>query len=140
MITKEEILEKAHLNESSELCRTYFKEKGLFVIRYPFDYFYKLRKFIQEETYPLLIDKSYQMISELRMVEKIQINNKYAYLFTAGSYFDKREAISFDFRKKFIGFCGWASGCNRLPFIRGFIKWCDWLVLELNKTNQTEKD
>ena len=26
------------------------------------------------------------------------------------------------------GFCGWASGCNRIPFIKGFVKWCDYLV------------
>jgi hypothetical protein len=76
----------------------------------------------------LLADKSYDMVGKLRMHPNIKFDKDNVYLLTDGSYFDKREAISFNLNSKFIGFCGWASGCNRIPFIKGFVKWCDYLV------------
>jgi len=128
---KQEILEKAHLNESSELARTYFKELGLNYGLIKENDLDELRKFILNEMYPLLDNKTYHMIEELTMDKKIVSKFKKgslveAYLYTNGSYFEKRQAVSFE-EGGFIGFCGWASGCNRLPFIRGFIKWCDWM-------------
>lgn len=128
MTSKEEIFEKSHLNESSDLCRQYFKEQGLQLDNfYPTSYYYKLSEFIQDEMYPLLADKTYHMIEQLRMHPKIKFDKDDVYLLTDGSYFNKREAITFDLYTKFIGFCGWASGCNRIPFIKGFVKWVDWV-------------
>jgi len=137
--TKEEIEEKAYLDESSKLCREYFKKRGLSYSDLTKNNLKKLREFIQEETYPLLADKSYHMIRELRMDDLIKIvyKNKRkkdiieeAYLFINGSYFKLREAVSFNGDNQFIGFCGWADGCNRIPIIRGFVKWCDWMEKE----------
>jgi len=128
MISKREIFEKSHLGESSELCRKYFKEQGLQLDNfYPKSDYYRLAEFIDEEIVPLLADKSYSMIKRLRTHREIKFNKDGVYLFANGYYFDKREAITFNLRTKFIGFCGWASGCNKTPFIRGFIKWCDYL-------------
>lgn len=47
-----------------------------------------------------------------------------AFLTVKGTYFNDREAISFN-PDGFIGFCGWASSKNSEPFINGFVKWCD---------------
>jgi len=133
---KKEIFEKAHLNESSDLCRQYFKDKGLQLDNfYPPSEYYKLSELIQKEIYPLLADKTYSMIGKLRIHPKIEFDKDYVYLFADGYYFNKREAITFDLRNKSIWFCGWASGCNRIPFIKGFVKWCDYLK-ETNKTRR----
>ena len=90
--------------------------------------YYKLSELMQEEIYRLLADKTYSMINKLSMHSKIRLEKDYVHLFVNGFYFNKREAITFDLRNKFIGFNGWASGCNRIPFIKGFIKWCDYMV------------
>ena len=123
---KQEIFEKAHLGESSELARNYFKELGLDYTNITLEQYDKLRDFIQQEMYILLSDSSYHMVKDLRMDEKIVIKNGEVSLYTNGSYFIKRQAISFE-KNGFIGFCGWADGCNRIPFIIGFVKLCDYI-------------
>lgn len=52
---------------------------------------------------------------------------QYCYLTCNGSYFTGREAISFN-EDGFIGFCGWADGCNAAPIVKAFKEWCDYLV------------
>ena len=51
-----------------------------------------------------------------------------AFLFCDGSYFNGREAISFN-SDGFIGFCGWADDKNSIPFLvafyRGVSEWLD---------------
>ena len=49
------------------------------------------------------------------------------YIHCKGTWFDKREAISFN-KDGFIGFAGWASDKNALPFTEAFVRWCDWMV------------
>lgn len=50
-----------------------------------------------------------------------------AYLFVSGFYFKGREAISFN-PDGFIGFAGWADGCNVQPFLRAFRRWVtEWM-------------
>jgi hypothetical protein len=44
------------------------------------------------------------------------------YLKVNGPYFSRREAISF-YPDGRIGFCGWASGPNRQPFVEAFSIW-----------------
>jgi len=128
---KKQIIEKAWLTESSELARTYFKEIGLEIEKINLEHCEKLKDFISHEMYILLADESYSMVKDLRMSKKIDKNKYGIFLYVNGSYFKKRQAISIEYDKKgdykFIGFCGWASGCNRIPFIVGFVKWCDWL-------------
>ena len=68
----------------------------------------------------------------LRLSEKIVIRQnrngtlRECYLFANGSYFTRREAISFN-EDGFIGFCGWADYCNTKPFTDTFIAWLDTL-------------
>jgi hypothetical protein len=133
-MNKETIFELAFREESSEMCREYFKQLGLTLEKqFPKSYYEKLSEFIQEEIDILLADETYQMIKQLRMHNKIIYNKDGVELFTNGSYFDKREAITFVYAKERskIYFCGWASGCNRIPYIKGFIKWCDWVKEQL---------
>jgi len=49
-----------------------------------------------------------------------------AFMYVNGSYFKRREAISFN-PGGFIGFGGWASSKNVQPMVRAFVKWCDKL-------------
>lgn len=49
-----------------------------------------------------------------------------------GTYFSHREAITFN-EDGFIGFCGWASGYHKQPFIDGFLKWCDAVAAESDR-------
>ena len=131
---KEKIFETSHLEESSELARQYFDECGLVVKYIPISYYEKLSEFITAEMLPLLADKTYHMVERLRMDKKIWKDEDGIYLTTSGSYFSKRDAIAFSkrdaiafwFKDKII-FCPWASGCNRIPYIKGFVRWCDYL-------------
>lgn len=51
-----------------------------------------------------------------------------AFLFCDGSYFNGREAISFN-KDGFIGFCGCADSMNARPFVSGFCRWVDeWMT------------
>ena len=50
-------------------------------------------------------------------------------LLVDGTYFSKREAITFN-ADGFIGFSGWGSGYANRPFIDGFIRWCDEVSIE----------
>ena len=43
-----------------------------------------------------------------------------------GSYFKRREAITFN-GDGFIGFAGWSGGNNIQPILNGFIEWCNIL-------------
>jgi hypothetical protein len=124
---RKEIFEKAHLVESSELARNYFKMCGLRLDGISLLQCKTLSNLITDEITPLLSDRTYRMIPELAMDELINFGTGGIFLYTNGYYFKRREAISFEPNKNFIGFCGWASGCNRIPFIKGFIKWCDYL-------------
>jgi hypothetical protein len=124
---KKEVFEKAHTKDSSELARKYFSLCSLKLKDVTKEKCEILRNFIKKEMYILLADDSYNMINDFCMDARIRKDKHGIYLYANGSYFTRREAISFYFEEEYIGFCGWASGCNRIPFIIGFIKWCDWL-------------
>lgn len=51
----------------------------------------------------------------------------FAALKVRGTYFDSREAITFN-RNGFIGFCGWASSDNTYPIVSAFKEWVDWMT------------
>lgn len=132
MATREETMSKAHLEESSNMAREYFKEKGLTFSDISLENCAKLRYFINKICYELLEDDSYSMIKELEVNRRIKKDKYGIYLTMCGSYFSEREAVSFwnpesNNIEIEVGFCGWASGCNRVPIIQGFIKWCDWM-------------
>lgn len=124
---KKEIFEQAHIEESSELARTYFEISGLEIKKVTINQCEKLSEFITKEINKLLADKTYNMISGLMMHKKIKQRKEGIYLLTDAAYFRERQAISFNFKDKII-FCSWASGCNRIPYIKGFVKWCDYII------------
>lgn len=134
MVNVDKIFEKAYLEESSDMAREYFKQCDLKVEEIILKHADILKNFITKEIDILLADKEYSMIPKLKMNKKIKVDEFGIFLFTDGYYFKKRQAISIEHNKrdghKFIGFCGWASGCNRIPYIKGFIKWCDWVCSE----------
>ena len=139
---REEIFEKAHLEISSDLARKYFYDYGLKLTDIDKKEIQKLKMFMQIEIDKLLVDESYSMVKKLCIDYQVIRNKSGIFIKTNGSYFDKREAICF---RKYPGFpnytkeqkprieiyfCGWASGCNRIPYIKGFIEWCDWMFSE----------
>lgn len=124
---KSYIFEVAHLEECSVFCREYFKECDLEMNDVNMDNVEKLNELIQEEIDVLSTDLSYNLVKKLRMEKKIRQNKEGIYLYVCGDYFKHRHAITFYFQDKII-FCSWATGCNRIPFVKGFINWCDWMV------------
>lgn len=126
-MNKEDVFREAHLLVSSDMARKYFDEKGLKIEKITKKQYEELINMINREIYPLLTDKSYNMVQRLEMHKRIKRDRDCVYLLVNGSYFKKRDAITFYADRRII-FCSWASGCNRIPFIRGFVNWCDWMV------------
>lgn len=62
---------------------------------------------------------------------------QHAFLYVDAHYFTKRECISFNING-FVGFAGWADGSNVRPILKGFNKWCDYL-LENKKDDKRKK-
>lgn len=58
-------------------------------------------------------------------------NIESCFIFCDGSYFDGREAISFN-SDGFIGFAGWSDSKNIIPFIDAF---CRWIEIKRNYKN-----
>lgn len=52
----------------------------------------------------------------------VRILDRYAEIRCRASYFDNREAITFN-RDGFIGFAGWAGDENVQPILQGFSDW-----------------
>jgi hypothetical protein len=123
---REEIVERSHEFIAASLCRSYVGDDYLFS-KMPVSNFERLSVLIQKEINKLLADESYSMVSKLKVKDKIKKNKDGIFLRVSGSYFSDREAISFNSKNNFVGFCGWADGCNRTPFILGFINWIDEL-------------
>lgn len=67
---------------------------------------------------------------------KLNKNGKlvFAELRVKGTYFDDREAITFN-DDGWIGLCGWADMKNLTPFAMGFIEWCDYLKDKVGAKN-----
>ena len=126
---EEEILGTAHLSSSGDLARQYFKDSGIKLKDLELYDFQGLAYFINKEINILANDPEYRMIPSLIVKEKIKEDRHGVFLRCSGSYFNDREGISFWYdNKQFIGFCGELSGCNRTPFIKGFIKWINFLL------------
>ena len=144
MTNKLEIFKLAHLKEGNNLAREYFSQCGLSFEILTDEHLKKLIDFVDKEILELALDESYSLLKEYRMNQHIK-KDKYGYFLTCkASYFDNREAISFYNPKNndntfLIGFCGWASGCNNTPIIKGFIKWCDYIKHFFNITEEDLK-
>lgn len=137
---KEDIYKMAHIEESSDSARQYFKDCGLSIKDICFEDCSMLRLFIMEEINKLLADKTYRMIPKLWMNPEIKETIAGLCIYVDSCYFIKRVAIRFSFGSDHIYFCPWASGCNRIPFIIGFIKWCDWMVKKEGVIDYEKRD
>ncbi len=136
MKKRTEILAKAHLLDSNELAKEYYIEVGLSFKGISDTDYELLSEMIQKEIDILLADKSYQMIKSLR-ISKIKATKAYVslriegmvrILKAEGSYFKSREGITLHAEDELIvTFCCEMSGCNRIPFITGFVNWVDKL-------------
>jgi len=136
MEKRTEILAKAHLIDSNKLAKEYYVAAGLSFADISANDYELLVEMVQKEIDILLADKSYQMIANLQ-ISKIKTTKKYVSLRISGSYFGDREGITF-FKDNAasmevaeveapVTFCCSMSGCNRIPFITGFVKWVDTL-------------
>ena len=135
---------EAKKEQINDLAREYFYKCGLDLTMIDKEEIRKLKELMQREINKLLADESYSMVKELYIDYKVKRNKSGISITTSGSYFDEREAICFrkypgfpNYTKeqkpeKEIYFCDWASGCNRIPYIKGFIEWCDWMVTRKN--------
>jgi len=81
-------------------------------------------------------DAKMGMTLSQRLEIKVSIDGhfQHAFMYADGSYFEEREAISFN-PGGFIGFGGWASGKNVQPMLRAFIRWCDVIGQESKLTS-----
>lgn len=61
----------------------------------------------------------------MRLSKIVHFESEYStiYLYVNGSYFKRRECISFN-RDGFIGFAGWADSNNVQPILKAFNQWC----------------
>lgn len=119
---------------TTEQARQYFKDKNLdykMIGRKEIEF---LNRLIEKELVDYFLSgdsHAYQMdMSVSRLLKKdfkfSENGLEYAYLHVDGSYFKRRESVSFH-QNGFIGFCGELSSVNSQPILKGFIKWCDWM-------------
>ena len=62
------------------------------------------------------------MKGTLRCRQRVTVRDGYAEIRCKASYFDNREAITFN-TDGFIGFAGWADNENVQPILQGFTDW-----------------
>lgn len=67
------------------------------------------------------------LVKHVKVYKKTGV--EYAYLKVKGSYFDSREAISFN-KNGFIGFGGELDDKNVQPILKAFCRWCDLIASE----------
>ena len=122
-----------------EEARDYFKNEGLSYSVITEEDIKKLSEFISDELRTYLIkggEHAIQMdmkVSKLRVkdIKVLKSGLKFARIQIDGSYFSKREGITFS-QTGFIGFGCEFSDVNVQPFIKAFVKWCDYFTKKSN--------
>jgi hypothetical protein len=118
-----------------ESAREYFKNKGLDYSMLRKEEIEGLVNFIREELKDFkttggedakLMDLQVRK-PRIKDIKVLMTGLEYANLHVKGSYFDRREAITFN-KNGFIGFGGELSDKNVTPIIVAFKKWCDLLA------------
>lgn len=111
-------------NKTTNYAREYFKKSKIVYQDITREDINKLIEFLETE----LKEHSHfpMRLSKIVHFKRNGNNFEHCYLYVNGSYFKKRQAISFE-EENWIGFCGWACSNNAQPFIRAFLKWCDYL-------------
>ncbi len=111
-------------NKTTDYAREYFKKSEIVyeeITRREID---KLIEFIEIE---LKEHKHFPMrLSKIVRFSRKGYDFGQCYIYVNGSYFKKRQAISFE-GEDWIGFCGWACSNNAQPFIIAFLNWCDYM-------------
>ena len=94
----------------------------------------KLTRLINQEIAKLLIRNENSILERAKTKKSKVLKNglKYAFIEVDGTYFSNREAISFN-ENGFIGFSGWASCYNNIPFIKSFFEWIKYLARQNDK-------
>lgn len=113
------------MKDNRDVARDYFKKHNLTYEKITVDSLYKLRELCQIEI-ENHIEFKMTMCDAIHVCPTKSHKIKFAFLRVSGSYFHEREAISFN-EDGFIGFCGWASTINSIPFTIAFEKWVDWI-------------
>ena len=131
-MTPEQRAERIHLTTNE--ARAYFASRGMEytsdltkLVPYPIRWGDVIRLWCMCEDH---MDEA-ELEMHMRTKPDIRTNRyghvKEAYLRVQGPYFSNREAISFNVGG-FIGFAGWASDKNVVPFVNAFVEWVDWFV------------
>lgn len=118
-----------------EMARENFKNLGLSYEKISKEDINSLLEIISSELSSYLEyggERAQQMnmqVSKLRLkdVKVLKKGLQYARIQVDGSYFKRREAITFS-STGFIGFCGELSGANAEPILKAFCKWCDKII------------
>lgn len=117
-------------------AREYFKNKGLSYSNIDEEDIRDLVQFLSEEFKEYVKNgrehaKAMDMKARKPLVRNVKILKRtglqYAYLKVKGSYFESREAISFN-KDGFIGFGGELDDKNVQPILKAFCRWCDLMV------------
>ena len=108
-----------------DLARNHFKKCGLTYQNIGIEELNKLIKILNKHISDF--DSCMLMIKEPNNIVLDKNKKlKFAELRVKGTYFDDREAITFN-QDGWIGFAGWADTKNITPFIMAFIEWCNYL-------------
>ena len=115
-----------------ELARDYFRKNNLSYEDIGMNEIYKLiqilNKRIAEAGSCMLMINEPKLRGRYNNIKLDKAGKiKYAGIRVKGTYFDDREAITFN-EDGFIGFCGWADDYNLTPFVTGFKDWCDYMI------------
>ena len=117
----------------TEEARTYFKELGLSYANITKEDILTLNNMVAEKLERFKITGGESAVGmdlqackplakDIKVLKRTGL--QYAFLKVKGSYFDSREAISFQ-RNGFIGFGGELSSNNVQPILEAFCEWCD---------------
>lgn len=126
---------------TNDEARQYFKNKGLTYSVLNTQSIKILKNLIQKEINKIKNVTSDYILVDINRLRPVasQLKNGWVEITVKGTYFDNREAITFN-RDGFIGFAGWACTENTKPFIDGFIKWCDKLATTaISKNGEGER-
>lgn len=123
-----------------ELARDYFKKCNLTYDNITMNDLYKLIQILNIKIAEA--GSCMLMINEPKLrgrYTNVKLNKSgklvFAELRVKGTYFDDREAITFN-DDGYIGFCGWADGYNLTPFVMGFKEWCDYLKNKVGESDE----
>lgn len=123
------------LVKTNNEARKYFKDFSLTYDDIDVKALEQLMQYLEESYKGFIVDygsnaKEMNMaLAPLRLKDKKFEKGKlkYAFIMVNGSYFTRRECISFN-SDGFIGIAGWASSGNCIPIINAFVRWCDWMT------------